>query len=239
MKKYFVTGLIILLPVALTLAIVVFLFNLLTEPFAGIVKAFLTHYNLLNNGFLFLSPDQAQKYISQVIILILLFFVTVGLGFIARWFFIHYLIRVWGYVLQRIPFIGSVYKTCQDVIQTLFQSDGNAFKQVVLVPFPSLTSSTIGFVTQNNILGFDDASENLVAVFVPTTPNPTSGFLMIFKASEVVYLDVKPEEALKYVISCGVIAPPFVKMESQSPASLTEIITTIISEDKKEPPITE
>lgn len=235
MKRYFVTGLIILLPVALTLAIVIFLFNLLTEPFAGIVKVFLTHYGLLNNGFLFLSADQAQKIISQVIILIMLFFFTVGLGFLARWFFIHYVIRIWEYILQRIPFIGSLYKTCQDVIQTLFQSDGSAFKQVVLVPFPSLTSTTVGFVTHDNILGIGEIGETLVAVFVPTTPNPTSGYLMIFKASELVYLDIKPEEALKYIISCGVIAPPFVKLEKAQPQpTLTEIITTL--PPKAEPP---
>lgn len=231
MKKHFVTGLIILLPVALTLAIVVFIFNLLTAPFAGIINAFLTHYGLLDKGFLFIGPDQAQKYISQIVILALLFFLTVGLGFLARWFFIHYLIRFWEYVLKRIPFIGSVYKTCQDVIQTLFQSDGNAFKQVVIIPFPSQSSTTLGFVTQDNIQGLGAPGENMVAVFVPTTPNPTSGFLMMFKASDLVYVNIKAEEALKYIMSCGMIAPPFGKVEAA-----VKIAQASSPQNKMEPP---
>ena len=87
-------------------------------------------------------------------------------------------------------------------------------------------------------MGIGEIGENLVAVFVPTTPNPTSGYLMIFKASELVYLDIKPEEALKYIISCGVIAPPFVKMERNltTSVSLTEIVTTVTPISKTEPP---
>lgn len=204
-KAYFITGLVILLPLAFTLAIVIFLFNLLTEPFVGIMKSILGHYNLLDSGFLFLSADQVQKVISQIIILVLLFFVTVSLGLIARWFFFHYLVRIWELVLAKIPFISGVYKTCQDVIQTLFASSSNSFKQVVMVPFPSSATLAIGFVTNESIPPVKGGSEPLVAVFVPTTPNPTSGFLMMFRSTDLVYLDMKVEDALKYVISCGVI----------------------------------
>jgi uncharacterized membrane protein len=209
MKKYFITGLVILLPVALTLAIVIFLFNLLTEPFVGMVRIIFEHYGLFSGGFLFLNADQVQKYISQLIILLLLFFFTVGLGFLARWFFFHYLIRFWEYVMHRIPFIRSVYKACQDVINTLFKADGNSFKQVVMVPFPSSDTLAMGFVTRENLPGIGKNGKPLVAVFVPTTPNPTSGFLMMFPEDDLIFVDMKVEEALKYIISCGVIASPF------------------------------
>ena len=205
LKAYFITGIVILLPVALTLAIVIFLFNLLTEPFVGIVKSILDHYSLFQSGFLFLSADQVQKMFSQIIILILLFFVTVSLGLIGRWFFFHYLVRLWDKMLAKIPFISGVYKACQDIIQTLFASSSNSFKQVVMVPFPAPGTYAIGLVTNEDIPGINKKTGSLTAVFVPTTPNPTSGFLMLFKEEDLVYLDMKVEVAMKYIISCGVI----------------------------------
>lgn len=210
MKKYFITGLVILLPLALTIAIVVFVVNLLTDPFVGLVKAAFAHFNLLSGGFLFLTGNQVQQVISEIIILILLFFFTVGLGYLASWFFVRYLFRFWDYIIHRIPFVSSIYGTCQDVIKTMFGSKTNSFKQVVMVPFPQENTYSIGLVTRENLPGFDHSpNADLVAVFVPTTPNPTSGFLMMFKQTDLVYLDMRVEDAFKYVISCGVIAAPF------------------------------
>ena len=209
MKKYFVTGLVILLPLALTIMIIVFVINFLTEPFVGIFSAIFQHYNLFENGFLFFSAAQLQIFISQVLILILLFFFTISLGIIARWFFINYLLDLWDYVLHRIPLVSSIYKTSQDVIKNLFASKANSFKQVVLVRFPNPDTLTVGLVTRENFPGLPNSNESLVAVFVPTTPNPTSGFLLMFKPEEVTYLDMKVEDAFKYIISCGVIMTPF------------------------------
>ena len=87
MRKYFITGLVILLPVALTTAIVLFIFNLFTTPFLGIVNALFDRYHLFEQGFLFLNPDQIQNLIAQILILISLFFITIVLGLIARCFF--------------------------------------------------------------------------------------------------------------------------------------------------------
>jgi len=215
LKKYFITGLVILLPLALTLAIIAFFVNLLTEPFVGVVKSVLGYYDLIESNFLFLSADQVQKYVSQLIILAMLFFVTVGLGVLARWFLFHYIIKFWEYAIHRIPFISSVYKTCQDVIHTIFTSNTSSFKQVVLVPFPSEESLAIGLLTRDGLPALGKHSKPLVAVFVPTTPNPTSGFLMMFREEDLVYIDMKVEEALKYVISCGVIAAPIKVMTKE------------------------
>lgn len=210
MKKYFVTGLVILLPLALTIMVVVFAVNFLTDPFVGIFKAIFHYYNLFENGFLFLSAEQLQIFISQLLILVLLFFFTVSLGIIARWFFINYLLDLWDYALHRIPLVSAIYKTCQDVIKTLFTSKTSSFKQVVLVRFPNQESLSVGLVTRENFPGIPTAPDDqLVAVFVPTTPNPTSGFLMMFKPDDLIYLDMKVEEAFKYIISCGVIITPF------------------------------
>lgn len=212
MKKYFITGLVILLPLTLTLVLVAFLFNFLTEPFLGISRAIFTYSGFLNNGFLFLSAEQLQTLFSQVLILIVLFFFTVLLGLIARWFFFHYIIRFWESLIHRIPFVSVVYKTCQDVIKTIFTTDNNAFKQVVMVQFPNPETRTIGLVTREGFPGAENTLGNdLLVVFVPTTPNPTSGFLTIVKKQDVVNLDMSIEDAFKLVISCGVIMAPFRK----------------------------
>lgn len=210
MKKYFITGLVFLLPMALTIAIIIFIFNLLTNPFVGIVRSFLDYFGLLESNFFFLTSEQIQNIVSKIIILILLFFFTLFLGFVARWFFFYYLLKLWDYIFHRIPFVSSIYKTSQDVINTIFASKTSSFKQVVLVPFPNETTKSIGLITSENLPGFPmSTQENMVAVFVPTTPNPTSGFLMMFKESELIYLDMSVEEAFKYVISCGVISTSF------------------------------
>jgi len=207
MKRYFLTGLVILLPVALTLAIVLFIINILTDPFIGVVKTLFGYYGLFVNGFLFFSADQIQRLFSQVVILVMLFFFTAGLGLLARWFFFHYLVQFWEYIVHRIPLIRSVYKTCQDVINTLFETSSNSFKKVVMVPFPSRDSLSIGFVTKEDLPPVKN-TEPLIAIFVPTTPNPTSGFLMMFEPKDVTYLDMSVEDALKYIVSCGMIAAP-------------------------------
>ena len=222
MKKYFITGLILLLPLALTLAIVLFVINLLTQPFVGIVQAVLTHYGLFENGVLFLSADQVQVFISQIIILGLLFFLTVGLGYLARWFFFHYFLQLWELALHRIPFVRSVYKTCQDVINTVFASGSTSFKQVVIVPFPSKETFSIGFVTKENIPHVFPDRAPLIAVFVPTAPNPTSGFLMLLEEKEITYTDMSVENGFKYVISCGIISASFNRISKEEAHGLGE-----------------
>lgn len=211
MKKYFITGLIILLPVALTLFIIAFLFNLLTEPFLGAVKAIFERYHLFAQGFLFLNAVQLQTFIAKVLIVLLLVLFTGTLGFLARWFFFNSLLKLADFIVHRIPIVRTVYKTSQDLIRTIFSSDTRSFKQVVLVKFPNPHSYSIGLVTrEDGFPGLDGTGhEKNVAVFVPTTPNPTSGFLILFKPEDLVYLDMSVEEAFKYIISCGMILPTF------------------------------
>lgn len=210
MKKYFITGLVILLPLALTIAIVGFIFNFLTGPFLGIVKAVFEHYNLFEEGFFLLSATQIQNLVAKLLILVSLFFIVIGLGFIARWFLFKTFIKFAEYIVKRIPLVRSIYKTCQDVIKTIFTSKTTSFKQVVLVRFPHPNTYSIGLITREEIPSLINTSHSdAIAVFVPTTPNPTSGFLIMFKPSDLIYLNMKVEDAFKYIISCGVISPDF------------------------------
>jgi uncharacterized membrane protein len=208
MKKHFITGLVILLPLVVTIAVVIFLVNFLTQPFIGAVSALLAKLHVINKGFLFLTPDQLVRYGSKVIILILLFLFTIGLGMITRWFLVNTLFRLGDKILHRIPIVNTVYKTTQDIIRTLFISDKNSFKQVVMVPFPRPDVFVLGLISRESpSICSKAAGEDLVSVLVPTTPNPTTGFLLMFKRADLIIIDMSPEEAIKYIVSCGVIIP--------------------------------
>lgn len=208
MKKHFITGLVILLPLTVTILVLGFLIRFLTQPFVGLVSSFLAQLHIVNKGFLFLSPEQVIKYFSQFLILITLFLVTVFLGMITRWFFINALFRLGDKILHKIPIVNTVYKTTQEIIKTLFASDKNSFKQVVMAPFPGPGSFMLGLVSREGPPECSKAlNDELISVLVPTTPNPTTGFLLMFRKKDLIYLDMKPEDAVKCVVSCGVIHP--------------------------------
>ncbi len=208
MKKYFITGLVILLPLVITIVVVVFIIKLLTNPFMGVISSILSHFHIIEQGFLFLKPEQLIRLTSQLLILALLFLITVGLGIITRWFFINSLMSLGDKILHRIPVINTVYKTTQDIIKTLFVSDKSSFKQVVMVPFPKEGIYTMGLIARDAPkVCSEKANAHLVSVLIPTTPNPTTGFLLMYPKEELIYVDIKPEEAIKYIVSCGVIVP--------------------------------
>jgi len=233
MKKYFVTGLVTLLPVAVTLAFVAFVFNLLTGPFVGVVSEVLESLGIGDSGLFFLSAKQTTKILSQILILIVIVGFTTLLGFLARWYFLHSLIGVGETILHRIPIISSVYKACKDVVNTVLTADTGAFKQVVICPYPNPDTRALGLVTQDQIPAVRaDVEEKVIAVFVPTTPNPTSGFLILYRQEDLVYLDMRVEDAFKYIISCGVITSPFTPVPPPSPGNPAPL-SAIMEEDTK------
>jgi len=209
MKKYFVTGLVILLPLAVTIAIVVFMVNFLTNPFIGFVSKILKEFHIINKGLLFLGPDQLIRYGAQLIILIAICLFTMLLGMFARWFFIKALLNVSDKILHRIPLVNKVYKTSQEIIKTLFASDKNSFRQVVMVPFPQDGVFVLGLISRESpAICSKAANGKLFSVLIPTTPNPTTGYLLMYNEKDIIFLDMKPEEAIKFIVSCGVIVPP-------------------------------
>ncbi len=209
MKKHFITGLVILLPLVIAIVTIIFLINLFTQPFVGMVSSVLKRFDIINQGFLFLSPEQLLRYGSQLIILIAIFLCIVALGMIARWLLVSSFLRLGDRILHRIPIFNTVYKTTQDIIKTLFVSDKNTFKQVVLVAFPHKSTYVIGLISREAPSVCSEVTgKNLISVLVPTTPNPTTGFLLMFPKEDLILIDMTPEDAVKYVLSCGVIIPP-------------------------------
>ncbi len=200
MKKYFITGLVTLLPLAVTFWVVHFVVDFLTRPFIGLVL-------LLTNRIPYLS-HQVIRTISQFMILVVLFLLTFFIGFVARKYFFGRLLRFGDHLLIKIPLVSKVYKTSKGIVKSLFGSSSASFKQVVMIPFPYQGCYCIGLIARDAPNSCSAAeNDQLVSVFVPTTPNPTTGFLVMSRKSELIYLEMKSEDAVKYIVSCAVIQP--------------------------------
>ena len=221
MKRYLLTGLILLLPLALTIAIIAFVVNFLTKPFMGIVSHFLRQTYWGSEGFFIFSPEQTLRFSSQLIILICLFLVILSLGMVARWYLVHWVIQISERILHRLPFINKVYKTTKDIITNLFGQGKNTFKQVVMVPFPKKGIYTLGLLSQKAPKECSEkAGQLMYSVFVPTAPNPTTGFTIMFQESEIHFLEMRPEDAIKYIVSCGMVTPPESDKSSEKPTEV-------------------
>jgi uncharacterized membrane protein len=206
MKRIFFAGLVTLLPLAVTIAIVSFFIRILTQPFLHVVTQLISSIDL--GLFSPLKNETTLRLVSQLLILIGIFFSIVLLGVVARWFFFNALLRTGDRILQKIPLVNTIYKTTRDIIQTLFTADNKSLQQVVLVPFPCPGSWCLGLIAQQAPRSVSAArNEAMISVFIPTAPNPTAGFLTMSPDTELLYLDMRTEDAIKYIVSAGVIPP--------------------------------
>jgi len=194
MRKYFITGLLVLVPLFIT------------------VWVLSTLISTMDSSLLLLPVEwrpeaQFGRAIPGVgaLLTLLIIFVT---GVIATNFFGKRLILLWEALLGRVPVVKSIYNSVKQVSDTLFSDSGNAFRKALLVQFPREGSWTIAFMTGQP--GGDVANYlqgDYVSVYVPTTPNPTGGYFLMLPAKDVIELDMSVDEALKYIISMGVVAP--------------------------------
>ncbi|HSX27035.1 MAG TPA: DUF502 domain-containing protein [Chlamydiales bacterium] len=206
MKKYFLTGLVTLLPLAVTIWILHFIVRFLTKPFIGIVETLLDEWTI--GPFGIITSEQLIDVASEILILIALFVFTLLLGFVARRYFFRKLISLGDLLLHKIPLVNKVYKTSKDIVKSLFGTGRTSFKQAVLIPFPYKGSYCVGLIAREAPKTCSDAmKDELISVFIPATPNPATGFLVMCPRSELIFLDMRSEEAIKYVVSCGVIQP--------------------------------
>ena len=198
LKKYFITGLLIWIPLAITFMVLAWI--------VGTLDAIL----------LWLPTEhQPSRYIGfnipgvGVVASLLIIFFT---GLIAANVLGQKLVRLWEALLSRIPVVKSIYYSVKQVSDTLFSSSGQAFRKALLVQYPREGAWTIAFLTGQP--GGDAANHlhgDYVSVYVPTTPNPTSGFFLMMPREDVIELDMSVDEALKHIISMGVVSPPLRK----------------------------
>jgi uncharacterized membrane protein len=201
MRKNFLTGVAILLPIALTFWIIGFLVHLLTNPFLDITKALFSPY---------LPHHFPILLFSRILILLFLAAITILTGFLAEYFFLKQLFRLSDYLLQRIPLINRIYIAVQNVIHTFLNRDKSSYTKVALVPFPHDKAYCLGFVTTPKIPeGSDPQFLDKVSLCVVGSPNPMMGFMILYDKSKVILLDMSVEQALKYIVSCGSVAVTF------------------------------
>jgi uncharacterized membrane protein len=190
MKKYFITGLLVLVPLVITVWVFMLVIN--------------TMDNLLPAA---LRPDAwFGQHIPGLglVLTVALVFLT---GVFAANFLGQQLIEMWEGMLARIPVVKSIYGGVKQVSDTVFASDGKAFRKAVLVRFPHNDAWTIAFVTgEPGAQVARHLPADCVNVYVPTTPNPTSGYFLIVAKKDLVELDMRVDTALKYVLSMGSVA---------------------------------
>jgi uncharacterized membrane protein len=203
MKKYFLAGLVTLLPLAVTFWVIAVVVRFLTKPFQEFVISFLNTFP----GFGHVPPGPT-RVISEILILIVLFLFTLFLGFIARRYFFHQLLKFGDKLLYKIPLVNKVYKTSKDIVLSLFNNKNRSFKQVVLINFPYNGAYCLGLISSEAPGTCSNSIDTeMVSVFIPTTPNPTTGYLLMCRKSDLIHLKMKAEDAIKYVVSCAVIQP--------------------------------
>ena len=140
--------------------------------------------------------------------LIIVFIFTTFVGLLATGLFGRTLIRIWENILNRMPVVRSVYSAIKQILETVMATQSDAFRQAVLVQYPRKDIWAIGFVTGSTKGEVRKrVDKKMVNVFMPTTPNPTSGFLLFFPEEDLVFLNMTVEDALKLVVSGGMVVP--------------------------------
>ena len=205
MKRYFITGLLIWVPLAITAWVLVLIVGTMDQSMR-LLPAAMHPRTLL--GF---DIPGAGAILTLLIIMIT--------GLLAANFIGQRLVLWWEHLLARIPVVNSIYNSVKQVSDTLFSSSGNAFRKALLIEYPRRGAWTIAFLTGKpgaDVLHHLDG--DYVSVYVPTTPNPTSGFFLMLPRSDVIELDMSVDTALKYVISMGVVAPPSKHSKESAPS---------------------
>ena len=194
LKRYLIAGLLVWVPLGITIWVLQLLLSTLDQTLLLVPAS--------------ARPEALFGFHIPGLGALLAFAILILTGVVAANFFGARLILLWESVLSRIPVVKSIYSSVKQVSDTLLSDSGNAFRKALLVEYPYQGCWTIAFQTGTPAAAVAGhlASEH-VSVYVPTTPNPTSGFFLMLPRSRVHELDMTVDEALKYIISMGVVAP--------------------------------
>ena len=189
-RNNFIAGIVVLIPIGITVYLTLFIIKVSS--------------NILPKE---LNPNHYLPYnIPGVEIIISIFLITL-IGWLSLSFIGRRLLKLFEDILKRIPILRTIYSAITQMTETFTKSEGNT-KNVVLVEYPRKGTWAVGFATKENTSGIaDKAKQDLVNVFIPTTPNPTSGFLLMFPKKDVIYLDITFEQASKFIVSAGTSDP--------------------------------
>ena len=191
LRNYFITGVLVLIPIGVTVYLTLFFIKI----FAKILPQ-----EINPNNYLPYSIPGLEIIISIIVITVI--------GWLSLSFLGKKLVKFVNDIFRKIPFLRTVYSAIGQMTQSFAQSRKSKKKSVVLVEYPRKGSWAVGFATQENTGEIaSKTNKNLINVFVPTTPNPTSGFLLMFPKDEIIYLDMSFEDASKFIVSAGTSNP--------------------------------
>lgn len=209
--SYFITGIISLIPIVLTLYIIKKIF----EIFIGLVKAFIP-LNIIISKFkmVFHIPekfviDTMVNATAYIITILLTYILILICGISVRHFINIEMAKQMENVFLKIPFIKPIYGTIKQIIDMVMNSSGEAYKGVVMIEYPKAGVYSVGFLINTKLGKIQEKFEEkeMVSIFIPTAPNPTTGFYIIVERKNITELDIKVDEALKMIVSAGAITP--------------------------------
>lgn len=193
-KKYFITGLLIWIPLAITVWVLTVIIGAMDQSLRLLPEA--------------IHPDKLLGFhipgVGTVLTLLVIFLTGVVTANIIG----QKLVRFWEGILARIPIVKSIYYSVKQVSDTLFSSSGQAFRKVLLVRYPHPQAWSVAFQTGSPSGQISEMlPDEHVSVFIPTAPSPVNGFFFFVKKSETIELDISVDDALKYIVSMGVVPP--------------------------------
>ena len=189
-RNYFIAGVVVLIPIGITIYLTVFLISISSK--------------IIPNE---INPNHYLPYNIPGLEIIIAIFLIIIIGWLSLSFLGKRMLNLFNIILNRIPILRTIYSAIVQMTETFTKSGGEK-QNVVLVEYPRKGSWAVGFATKENKGEISDKTKKkLINVFVPTTPNPTSGFLLMFPKEEVIYLDLTFEEASKFIVSAGTSNP--------------------------------
>lgn len=217
LRKTFFTGLVLCLPLALTVFIVEFLLDLLAAPARNLLIGPTLKFVAKNGAAQEIIESPAGHFAITIVSALLAVGVILIVGLVSRYLLGRVVFDAFEGLLERVPMVNKVYNAAKQMVDT-FGSRADTFKEVVIVEYPRAGCRSLGFVanrTPANRWGAGARGEKLVHVFVPTAPNPTAGFVLLLPESEVTPTDMSVAEGMKFIVSCGAYLPG---AEEASPA---------------------
>ncbi len=195
-KKIFIAGILALLPIVVTVYLLYFLYNLVVSKASPIVKKIAHQYNY-----------DFSEYIFQIGTFILILLIIFIIGIFTRMYLGKLFIKMLDNIMTHIPIARSIYNATKQVIDSFGNTSGSSFSKVVFVEFPRRDMWMIAFLVRDSLPVMQEAStkEESVNVFIPTAPNPTSGFIAVVPKKDIREIDITVEEGIKFVLSIGII----------------------------------
>ncbi len=225
LQRHFITGLVVVTPIALSIYIFWKIFVIFDNWMAGLLE------------FLFVRLLGIENYYYRIpgLGIFVMFLLIILVGILTRLYVGRKLIALGNWIVGKIPFFNTIYLTLKQIMEALFSDKGEVFRKAVLLEYPRKGLYSIAFMTQDTRGEVQNRiEEDLISVFLPTTPNPTSGFLLFVPKKDVKELDMPIEEALKLVISGGAVNPDEAKLSQSEKENDTSSFSFFGKKKKKQ-----